>query len=264
LGFAPNQARPAEARMNLFKPRYADGQLLQIDGVRVRLRVSSRARRVSLRVDRATGEAVAVAPSSAALKHAAGFAHERRAWLRAQLADIPSPAPALRADDRLGTLGEVWRLQPDGRRPRLAPPGPDGVRLLAGCGDGEVDPMIVARMVKREAKAAFEDRAAVHCASLRVERPPIGLMDARTRWGSCTPGQGGRGASIRLSWRLALAPWPVADYVVAHECAHLLEANHGPRFWALVRGLVGDPAPQRRWLRDEGPRLHSLLSTQGD
>jgi predicted metal-dependent hydrolase len=51
----------------------------------------------------------------------------------------------------------------------------------------------------------------------------------------------------------------VADYVVAHECAHLLEANHGPRFWALVRNLVGDPAPHRRWLRAEGPRLHSLL-----
>jgi predicted metal-dependent hydrolase len=47
--------------------------------------------------------------------------------------------------------------------------------------------------------------------------------------------------------------------VVAHECAHLLEANHGPRFWALVRNLVGDPAPHRRWLRAEGPRLHSLL-----
>lgn len=249
--------------MSLFKFRYADGQLLQIEGVSVRLRVSSRARRVSLRVDRSTGEAIAVAPSRAALRDAAGFAHERRAWLRAQLADVPSPAPALLADDQLEALGQVWRLQPDGRRPRLAPPDPDGVRQLTGCGEGEVDPMIVARVVRREAKAAFEARASVHCASLSVEPPPIGLMDARTRWGSCTPARQGRGASIRLSWRLALAPWPVADYVVAHECAHLLEANHGPRFWAMVRNLVGDPAPHRRWLRAEGPRLHGLLSTSG-
>ena len=250
--------------MSLFKFRYADGQLLQIDGVRVRLRVSSRARRVSLRVDRATGEATAVAPNRAALRDAAGFAHERRAWLRAQLADLPAPAPVLLADDRLEVLGEVWRLYPDGRRPRLAQADLDGARQLAGCGEGEVDPMIVARVVKREAKAAFEARALVHCAGLGVARPPIGLMDARTRWGSCTPAQRGRGASIRLSWRLALAPWPVADYVVAHECAHLLEANHGPRFWALVRNLVGDPAPHRRWLRAEGPRLHSLLQAGRD
>jgi predicted metal-dependent hydrolase len=245
--------------MSLFKFRYADGQLLQIDGVRVRLRVSARARRVSLRVDRATGEATAVAPSRAALRDAAGFAHERRAWLRAQLADLPSPAPTLLADDRLDVLGQVWRLLPDGRRPRLAPPGPDGARQLTGCGEGEVDPMIVARLVKREAKAVFEARTSAHCDRLGVAPPPIGLMDARTRWGSCTPAQRGRDASIRLSWRLALAPLAVADYVVAHECAHLLEANHGPRFWALVRNLVGDPAPHRRWLRAEGPRLHSLL-----
>jgi predicted metal-dependent hydrolase len=26
----------------------------------------------------------------------------------------------------------------------------------------------------------------------------------------------------------------VLEYVVMHELAHLLEANHGPRFWQLV------------------------------
>jgi predicted metal-dependent hydrolase len=50
----------------------------------------------------------------------------------------------------------------------------------------------------------------------------------------------------------------VADYVVAHEVAHLIEANHGPRFWKLVRELVGDPKPHRDWLKRESGRLHAF------
>jgi hypothetical protein len=68
----------------------------------------------------------------------------------------------------------------------------------------------------------------------------------------------GGAASIRYSWRLALAPFEVADYVAAHECAHLLELNHGPRFWAHVRALVGEAKPHRAWLRAEGARLHAF------
>jgi hypothetical protein len=49
-------------------------------------------------------------------------------------------------------------------------------------------------------------------------------------WGSCTPSRG----TIRISHRLASAPAFVRDYVIVHELAHLLEANHSPRFWAHV------------------------------
>lgn len=59
------------------------------------------------------------------------------------------------------------------------------------------------------------------------------------RWGSCTPDRG----TIRLSHRLATVPVWVRDYVLVHELAHLREANHGPRFWALVnRYLLSERA----------------------
>lgn len=247
--------------MKLFAPRYADGQTLDVGGVLVRLRVSGRARRVSLRVDRLRGEAIAVAPTARRLAEAAEFAASRRAWLAERLADRPAPAPTLEPDAELTVFGVPWRLRPDGRRPRLEP-GDAGRRLL-GCGDGAVDPQLVVRAIRREAIGVFDDRAGVHCAALGVAKPPLALMDARTRWGSCTPPRPGRAASIRLSWRLALAPPSVSDYVVAHECAHLLEANHGPRFWAHVRTLVGDEKRHRGWLRSQGAALHALLPRSG-
>jgi predicted metal-dependent hydrolase len=46
--------------------------------------------------------------------------------------------------------------------------------------------------------------------------------------------------------------------VAAHECAHLVEANHSPRFWAIVHRLVGDHRPHRAWLRANGADLHAF------
>ena len=50
------------------------------------------------------------------------------------------------------------------------------------------------------------------------------------RYGSCTPATG----AIRISRRVAALPHWVLAYVVMHELAHLLESNHGPKFWTLV------------------------------
>jgi len=156
-------------------------------------------------------------------------------------------------------FGVPWGLRPDGRRPRLVDTPGESHAWLAGCGAGAVDPQLVVRAIRREAADVFDERAVIHCAALDVTPPPISLIDARTRWGSCTPAHAGRPASIRLSWRLALAPFAVADYVVAHECAHLREANHGPRFWAHVHALVGDEKRHRAWLRANGADLHAIL-----
>jgi predicted metal-dependent hydrolase len=50
------------------------------------------------------------------------------------------------------------------------------------------------------------------------------------RWGSCSTDD----RAIRLSDRLQGMPQWVIDYVLLHELAHLIEANHSPRFHALL------------------------------
>ena len=243
--------------MSLFRKRLADGARLDLDGVTLRLTVNRQARRISLRIDPKTGEARATAPSVRSLPDAVDFARSRRDWIAAQLALRPAPV-ALHSGDVIGVFDEACRLTPNGRRPRFTASESDDVQLLIGCGDGEVDVGLVARAIKREALGVFTRRVDHYCAALDVGSPSVGLSDARTRWGSCAPARAGRPAAIRLSWRLALAPFTVADYVVAHECAHLIEANHGPRFWRHVSRLVGDHRPHRDWLRANGPGLHAF------
>ncbi len=56
------------------------------------------------------------------------------------------------------------------------------------------------------------------------------VTNQSTRWGSCTSVD----RTIRLSHRLQGMPDDVVDYVLLHELAHLIEANHSKRFWALL------------------------------
>ena len=235
--------------------RHADGDLIEVAGARVRLTVSRRARRVSLRVDRAKGEVLAIAPSLRRLGEAAAFAHDRRAWIAERAADLTPPtclAPGL----AITLFGEACRLARAPGRASLEGDGWErGARLPFGA-DDDAYARAVMQIVKREARAWFAPRLARYCAALGKPVPKFSVVDARTRWGSCTPGDARHPASIRLSWRLALAPPIVADYVAAHECAHLLQPNHGPKFWAEVRRLIGDERPHRAWLRAHGSELH--------
>jgi predicted metal-dependent hydrolase len=52
----------------------------------------------------------------------------------------------------------------------------------------------------------------------------------RRQWGSCNVHTG----EIRLSMRLADYPSWVLDYVLVHELAHLVHADHSPAFKAIV------------------------------
>ncbi len=88
-----------------------------------------------------------------------------------------------------------------------------------------------------EAKRLFGER--LEELAMRAGKAPRSwsLSSARTRWGSCTADH-----RIRLNWRLIHFRLEVIDYVIAHELAHLVEMNHGPKFWDQVAQMVPDYA----------------------
>jgi predicted metal-dependent hydrolase len=147
-------------------------------------------------------------------------------------------------------LGVVHRIRRD--HDRAAAP----VRIV----DGEIlvrgDPAHLARRVRDHlialAGAEIASRARRLAAQIGRDVARVTLRDTRSRWGSCSA----RG-NLSFSWRLIFAPEPVLDYVVAHEVAHLVEMNHGQRFWKLVADLVPDNAGPRAWLKRHRTRLLS-------
>jgi predicted metal-dependent hydrolase len=247
--------------MSLFGRSLADGDRLEVAGTAVTLKVNRRARRVSMRLDRTRREIVATAPSSRRLPEAAAFARERAGWIAARIAELPDATP-VHPGMVLQVFGEPVRLEAGSGRAKWLPAADGAPARITAMVSSDLGDEGYARavilMLKKRAKAVLGERTEVYAAMLGVAAPTVTVADAKGRWGSCRPGVRGGAAQVRYSWRLALAPFEVADYVAAHECAHLLELNHGPRFWAHVKALVGEPKPHRDWLRAEGARLHGF------
>jgi predicted metal-dependent hydrolase len=141
------------------------------------------------------------------------------------------PVRIIRSEQRRKTVGA--RLE-------------DGVLVIrapAGLGDEELAPIIdgLKRRMRRRGRTVPQTDEALE---KRARELNAKYFDGRLKWqsvryvtnqnsrfGSCTPDNG----TIRLSHRLAEMPSWVRDYVLVHELAHLVEANHGPRFWKLVK-----------------------------
>jgi len=113
--------------------------------------------------------------------------------------------------------------------------------------------VLARRSLQRRAREHFAPRLAAAAARLGCPAPRLALSSARTRWGSCSAD-----GSIRLNWRLIHLPPDLIDYVIAHEAAHLVEMNHGPRFWATVERLYPDWRAARARLKQVGMALPLL------
>jgi len=210
-------------------------------GAPVAIRVSPRARRLSLRVDAAARGVELVLPRRFAADVALGFVAKHRGWIAARVAALPQPT-------RLGDGAVVPLFGTPHRICRIVGPGPSPVTVA----DGEIrvrgDPTHLPRRVRDHlvalAKRDFAARARAAAARIGKSVGRVGVRDPKSRWGSCSAK-----GSLSFSWRLVFAPEAVIDYVVAHEVAHLVEMNHGPCFWRLVASLVPDIDKPRKWLR---------------
>ena len=219
--------------------------------VHVRLEVNPKARRLILRLDERKREAVAVAPSKRKIGEAAEFARDRLDWIAEHLQALPDHV-VLQEGTVFKLRGEDCRisLEGSGRMARLIVGEP---HILSVPGLAETTGRRAERYLKKAAKSDLSDAVIRYCDILGVEARRVTVKDTRSRWGSCT--SDGR---LAFSWRLIMAPPEVLEYVAAHECAHLLEMNHSPAFWAHVTTCRPSWKRERSWLRKHGRDLHAV------
>jgi predicted metal-dependent hydrolase len=233
------------------KPGRSEPPVIELGGVALPIVVRrlAQARRMTLRLAPDGSEVRLSIPHWGRTAEALAFARSRRDWLAEQLDKMPraqAPAPG-------GTLpyrGAALRIEHVGaarRKPAVA----EGALLIGG--PAEALPARLKRWLESEARTLLAQDLADYC--LRADRPlaKLALTGAQRRWGSCGPS-----GSIRINWRLIMAPDFVRRSVVAHEVAHLVHFDHSPRFHALLAELFeGDLGEANRWLKREGRSLYA-------
>lgn len=219
--------------------------LIELGGRLVEYRFARRRRRtIGISID---GEGVHVAvPLRAPWREVEGFLRAKQRWILAKLDEwAAAPRPAVlrvESGERLPLLGEMVEL--------YVRPGP---AQRHGGTLGVPDSKHLLAWLKAIALEVLRPRAAHYAARLARPAPRLALSNARTQWGVCN-----EDGSIRLSWRLVHLEPALADYVVAHEVAHLVELNHSRRFWNLVTSLYPNWRPAREQLELAGAALPIL------
>jgi predicted metal-dependent hydrolase len=220
--------------------------LLSSGAVKVRLRRSSRARRLRLVLVPGVGPELVV-PARARASAIDGALATLAPWLERALAREQPGALGLARPGVAWHGGEAITL----RLVEAARPSADwsagALELRAPHPGAAVQAL--ERWYRRSAREALAASIERQAQGLEVAPTALAVRDQRTRWGSCSP----RG-TLSFSWRLLLAPAWVLEDVVCHELCHLRVANHSRAFWGVF-AAHRPGADSRPWLRAHGGEL---------
>jgi len=228
-------------------------RMLQVAGREMPLviRRLAQARRMTLRLAPDGSEVRVSIPRWGRVGDAEAFARDRTDWIAAQLLRLPERA-AIGAGSTVPYRGEQVQVSWLADAPRK-PVLDDGALVLGGPEDSVQARL--ARWLEGEALRLMADDLAHYCTRAGRAVPRLALSRAQRRWGSCAVD-----GTIRMNWRLVMAPDFVRRSVVAHEVAHITHFDHSPAFHAhlgeLYEGRIEDA---NRWLKREGRGLYRLF-----
>ena len=96
----------------------------------------------------------------------------------------------------------------------------------------------------------LKEKTKRYAAILGVNPQSVDVKEYKARWGSCSSS-----GDVSYNWRIIIAPHHIVDYIVVHELCHLLEHNHGAKYWKHVQTVIPNYKECRHWLKTHGMNL---------
>jgi hypothetical protein len=191
-------------------------------------------------------------PARLSIRHAINFIHSKRAWLKKKLQAF---CPDRRIQKREGFfkgrlipyLGKSFPLclDPPHKESAAAPLAFTGEKFILQAQFKKDAEQLFVAWYKRAASNILATAVKHFSAQMGVTPASIRISSARSRWGSCSAKD-----TLSFSWRIALLPQDIIEYIVVHELAHLIHKNHGRTFWDAIGNFIPDYKTKKKQLRN--------------
>ncbi len=222
--------------------------IAQAIGMDIKVVQSKSSRKLTLKIDEKERVPVLSIPRFCSRKQAINFAKEHTEWIIRALNKLP--------EIKYFADGESFLLFGQNVTVTHHPEARRGVWLedntLCVSGAKEFIHRRVKDYIKKRAKEEFYAKSKLLAQIIGQNLTGVSIKDTSSRWGSCSSLQ-----HINYSWRIALAPDYVIEYLLAHEVSHLKHHDHSDEFWACVASLCPEWSRGRIWLKRYGKTLYS-------
>lgn len=188
------------------------------------------------------GTVIIRAPLKARETAISQFVIKYQSWIDKKLAQIKQRLQAKSADNKsLYFLGQEYPIKACNIESYV---GFNGTNILLNAGLIDRIPQILPEWYKIKARELVEPILQEYVQKFKLKYAKLKITQAKTRWGSCSSN-----GTICFSYKIAMLPINVINYIVVHELAHLKHFNHGMEFWQQVELMYPEYKDATSWLK---------------
>ncbi|PHS40409.1 MAG: zinc metalloprotease [Sulfurovum sp.] len=202
--------------------------------------VKKNVKQINIRV-KPNCEVILTAPPKTTDAHIEHVIKKRTEWIDKKIAFYKEHQPQ---KPKEYVSGENFRYLGRNYRLKVIESSEEGVKLQRGYLQVFISDTTNFERKKRLIKAWYLAKAEIHFLKavekykpvVKKEIANIRIREMKTRWGSCNPAKG----YINLNSELIRKPTGCIEYVIFHELAHLVHADHSSKFYNYLSLFMPD------------------------